>query len=120
MQCDYVGLFRGHYVELEVKETRQRSFPVHNIKLHQWQRLAAVNQHGGLALLVLYLGYQQQFFLLSFAVLQRHPARRFLTTAFLQQYGHELTLSHNLTLNLNVKMALTIRTQQPCPPTAIA
>lgn len=52
---DYSGVYRGHYVDFEAKETRQKTgFPLKNFHQHQIDHMAAVLSQGGLAFVLLH------------------------------------------------------------------
>ena len=108
VQCDYIGLFASHYVELEVKETNQQSFCLYSIKPHQWRRLTMVLRHGGISFLLLCFSEQQLFFLVPFATIQNRSRRFTLTIPDLVKIGYQLTLTHHLTFNLIEKIRIVI------------
>jgi len=60
---DYNGLYQGHYLDFDVKETQSlTSFPLSNIHPHQIEHLKTVDAHGGIAFLIIaFIRLQEQF-----------------------------------------------------------
>ena len=51
---DYNGIYKGHYVEFEAKETQNKtSFPLANFHEHQLGYIRRVIQHGGICFIIL-------------------------------------------------------------------
>lgn len=51
---DYNGIYKGHYVEFEAKETKNKtSFPLANFHEHQLKYIRRVIQHGGICFVIL-------------------------------------------------------------------
>ncbi|NBK97852.1 MAG: Holliday junction resolvase RecU [Erysipelotrichia bacterium] len=51
---DYNGIYRGHYIDFEAKETRSKTaFSLKNIHVHQIEHLKRVQKHGGIAFLII-------------------------------------------------------------------
>jgi len=64
---DYNGIYKGYYLDFDVKESRNKtSFPLKNIHVHQIEHLEKVNQHGGLAFLIIHLRYDDTFWLIPY------------------------------------------------------
>lgn len=62
---DYSGVFKGHYIDFEAKETRQKtSFPLKNFHHHQIEHMAQVVAQGGICFVLLYFSTQNLTFLL--------------------------------------------------------
>jgi len=50
---DYNGLYKGHYLDFEAKETRNKtSFPLHNFHEHQIEHMKAIIKHNGIAFVI--------------------------------------------------------------------
>ncbi len=50
---DYNGLYKGKYIDFEAKETKSKtSFTLNNIHPHQINHLKNINEHGGIAFLI--------------------------------------------------------------------
>jgi len=63
---DYNGIYRGHYIDFEAKETQNKtSFPLSNIHAHQIEHLARVRDHGGISFLLLHLRKLDAIYLLD-------------------------------------------------------
>lgn len=64
---DYNGVYRGHYIDFEAKETTNKtSFPLQNIHAHQVEHMRQVVQHGGIAFLLLRFKGRDETYLLSY------------------------------------------------------
>ncbi len=51
---DYNGIYRGKYIDYEAKETVNLSFSFTHIFPHQIDHLKKVNEHGGIAFVIIY------------------------------------------------------------------
>ena len=49
---DYNGIYRGKYVDFEAKETKNKSFPLTNIHIHQIEHLKKITKHGGIGFVI--------------------------------------------------------------------
>ncbi len=50
---DYNGIYKGKYIDFEAKETASNtSFNLNNVHTHQIEHLVRVNEHGGIAFLI--------------------------------------------------------------------
>lgn len=73
---DYNGVYRGHYIDFDVKETQSlTSFPLRNIHPHQIDHLQQVVAHGGVAFLIIAFVRSQEQFILPYEVLKRFLER---------------------------------------------
>ena len=62
---DYNGVYRGHYIDFEAKETQSAtSFPLANIPLQQIEHLEAVLAQGGIAFFLIRFAKKGEVFLL--------------------------------------------------------
>ena len=60
---DYNGIYKGHYVEFEAKETQNKtSFPLANFHEHQLGYIRRVIQHGGICFIILKMNLLIYFF----------------------------------------------------------
>lgn len=51
---DYNGIYKGHYIDFEAKETQSTTaFPLSNLHHHQIQHMQAINKHGGISFLII-------------------------------------------------------------------
>ncbi|PIC62819.1 Holliday junction resolvase RecU [Sporosarcina sp. P13] len=64
---DYNGVWKGHYVDFEAKETKNKtSLPLQNIHLHQVQHMKQVHDQSGLAFFIVNFSLLDRYFLLPF------------------------------------------------------
>ncbi|ELL44960.1 Holliday junction resolvase RecU [Spiroplasma melliferum] len=93
--CDYYGLYQGHYIEFEAKETNQQKFNLNNIKTHQLQQLALVHNHHGISFIIIYFHSYDRYFILSYQKLTEWiklmPTKQIPLSYFIEN-GHELFL----------------------------
>ncbi|AUM62498.1 Holliday junction resolvase RecU [Spiroplasma monobiae] len=62
--CDYIGLWKGIYIEFEAKETEKDFFNLNNIKKHQLEKLKLVDLNNGAAFLIIYFHNQEKMYFL--------------------------------------------------------
>ncbi len=61
---DYNGIYRGKYIEFDAKECHSKtSFPLSNLKEHQFEHIKKVIKQGGIAFLIIFMN--DEFFLLK-------------------------------------------------------
>ncbi len=73
---DYNGLYQGKYIDFDVKETKSKtSFPLKNIHHHQISHLQAVEAHGGLAFIIIYVHVHDQAYLIPYNTIKRFIER---------------------------------------------
>lgn len=69
---DYNGLYKGKYIDFEAKETKSKtSFALTNIHPHQIEHIKNINNHGGIAFLIVRFTTINETYLL--------PAKKFLS-----------------------------------------
>ena len=69
---DYNGLYKGKYIDFEAKETKSKtSFALNNIHSHQIEHIKNINNHGGIAFLIVRFTTINETYLL--------PAKEFLS-----------------------------------------
>lgn len=61
--CDYVGCYRGYYLEFEAKETLRPEFHWRQLRKSQQYKLHQIQLHQGLSFVVIYFGHYDQFWL---------------------------------------------------------
>jgi len=62
---DYSGVYKGHYIDFEAKETQQKqSMPMKNFHQHQIDHMAAVVQQGGVCFVLLHFAKLSETYLL--------------------------------------------------------
>lgn len=63
---DYNGLYNGHYIDFEAKETKNKtSFPLKNFHQHQIEHMQNVIQHNGICFIILRFSESEEVFLLE-------------------------------------------------------
>lgn len=68
---DYVGVYRGHTIVFDAKETSSRtSFPLNNISEHQYELLKSWHQKGAQAFLLVSFSKRDEIYLLPFKQLE--------------------------------------------------
>lgn len=95
---DYNGVWKGHYVDFEAKETKNKtSFPLQNIHPHQVQHMKQVIDQSGLAFFIVNFSSLDRYFLLPFE--QFHPlwkrmedgGRKSITLAEMEHHSVEIS-----------------------------
>ena len=62
---DYSGVYQGHYIDFEAKETRQKqSMPMKNFHSHQIEHMDQVIQQGGICFVLLHFSSLKETYLL--------------------------------------------------------
>ncbi|KXT86124.1 Holliday junction resolvase RecU [Streptococcus panodentis] len=62
---DYSGVYKGHYIDFEAKETRQKkSMPMKNFHPHQIEHMEAVLQQDGICFVLLHFSSLRETYLL--------------------------------------------------------
>lgn len=62
---DYSGVYKGHYIDFEAKETRQKTaMPMKNFHAHQVEHMAQVLKQEGICFVLLHFSTLKQTFLL--------------------------------------------------------
>ncbi|MDR1606706.1 MAG: Holliday junction resolvase RecU [Streptococcaceae bacterium] len=92
---DYSGVYQGHYLDFEAKETRNKSsFPLKNFHDHQINHMANVLEQKGLAFVLLHFTVLARTFLLKASDLipfyQQHEGQKSIPLAFIEKHGYEL------------------------------
>ena len=68
---DYNGIYRGYYIDFEAKETQNKSsFPLKNIHDHQIEHLLRVEEHGGIAFVLIYVKVWDAIYLVPASALK--------------------------------------------------
>jgi recombination protein U len=66
---DYNGIYKGKYIDFDAKETSSKtSMPLKNIHPHQIEHLAKIDQHGGIAFLIVHFKSYNQYFLIPASI----------------------------------------------------
>lgn len=84
---DYSGVFKGHYIDFEAKETRQTaSMPLKNFHAHQIDHMDSVVKQKGICFVLLHFSTLQETYLL--------PARPLVDFYRIDQGGRSMPLSY--------------------------
>lgn len=62
---DYNGIYRGRYIDYEAKETQNLSFSFDHIFPHQIEHLKKVDQHGGIAFVIIFFKKVNKIYLID-------------------------------------------------------
>jgi recombination protein U len=66
---DYNGIYKGYYIDFEAKSCKGTSFPFKSIYQHQLEHLQRVQEHGGIAFLLIMFNDFKEIFLLKSSIL---------------------------------------------------
>lgn len=88
---DYNGIYRGHYIDFEAKETTNKtSFPLANLASHQIEHMTACHQHGGIVFLLISFQVHQQVYLLPYPALNRwltQSTKKSIPLTYIKEHG---------------------------------
>lgn len=62
---DYNGIYRGKYIDYEAKETQNLSFSFTHIFPHQIEHLKKVDEHGGIAFVIIFFKKVDKVFMID-------------------------------------------------------
>ena len=101
---DYSGVFKGHYIDFEAKETRQKTaMPLKNFHLHQIEHMEAVLQQNGICFVLLHFSSLRETYLLPASYLitfyKMDKGGKSLPLSYIQENGYQIQLSLQMTLN---------------------
>lgn len=88
---DYNGIYKGHYVDFEAKETKVKTFPFSNISKHQIDHLQRIIDHGGIAFIIIAFTSLNEVYLIdaSFVIDEYyHGTRKSITYEKIKTLGH--------------------------------
>jgi len=90
---DYSGVYRGHYIDFEAKETRQKNaIPMKNFHLHQIQHMEQVLEQQGICFVLLHFSSRQETYLLPALDLIRFyhqdKGQKSMPLGYIQEYGY--------------------------------
>ncbi|MEW4355246.1 Holliday junction resolvase RecU [Streptococcus pneumoniae] len=84
---DYSGVYQGHYIDFEAKETRQKnSMPMKNFHAHQIEHMEQVLSQKGICFVLLHFSSLKETYLL--------PASYLITFFKIDQGGKSMPLSY--------------------------
>ena len=92
---DYSGVFKGHYIDFEAKETRQKTaMPLKNFHLHQIEHMEAVLQQNGICFVLLHFSSLRETYLLPASYLIRFykmdKGGKSLPLSYIQEHGFSI------------------------------
>ncbi|QEH61620.1 recombination protein U [Spiroplasma chinense] len=96
--CDYIGLYKGIYIEFEAKETELDYFNLNNLKENQRSKLNTIFQLGGASFLIVYFHKENSFFGLPIQMLTKNLKKKIPYQWFIEN-GYLLEFD-NLKLNI--------------------
>ncbi|VEU82521.1 Holliday junction resolvase RecU [Acholeplasma hippikon] len=98
---DFNGLYKGKYIDFDAKETNSKtSFPLANVHEHQIIHLNDVNNHGGIAFLIVGWKIYNEYYLLPFKDLKifwdesRNGGRKSIPYDFFKEKGITIPFSY--------------------------
>lgn len=70
---DYNGIYLGKYIDFDVKETKAKtSFLLRNIHPHQIEHLRKVQEHGGIAFIIVHFKIHNKYFILPIDIILKY------------------------------------------------
>ena len=92
---DQSGVFKGHYIDFEAKETRQKTaMPLKNFHLHQIEHMEAVLQQNGICFVLLHFSSLRETYLLPASYLIRFykmdKGGKSLPLSYIQEHGFSI------------------------------
>lgn len=98
---DYNGLYKGYYIDFEAKSCNGSSFPFGHIYVHQVMHLKKIDEHRGIAFLIILFNDYHEVFLLRAKDLikayenQFNGGRKSIPYTFFKEYGLSVKLGFN-------------------------
>lgn len=94
---DYSGVYKGHYIDFEAKETRQKTaMPMKNFHSHQIQHMAQVLQQNGICFVLLHFSTLKETYLL--------PAQELIDFYQIDQGGKSMPIDYVRQNGFEIKM----------------
>lgn len=95
-QTDYYGIYRGHYLDFEAKQTKEMSLPLSNIKKHQLSHMQQVHKYGAVVFLIVYFQRNDTIYLLPYEALKKFfeldTKRQSIPINFFKEHGYEVEI----------------------------
>lgn len=99
---DYNGVWNGHYIDFEAKETENKtSFPLNNIHAHQIAHMEQVEKQHGIAFFIVKFSTWNRHFVTPFKVIEagwqtmQNGGRKSIPLAIFEQSAFEIPLSYS-------------------------
>lgn len=94
---DYSGVFKGHYIDFEAKETRQKTaMPMKNFHAHQIEHMTQVVAQKGICFVLLHFSTLKETYLLPapalIAFYQIDKGSKSMPIHYIREHGHALHL----------------------------
>ncbi|MET3645258.1 Holliday junction resolvase RecU [Streptococcus gallinaceus] len=94
---DYSGVFQGHYIDFEAKETRQKTaMPMKNFHAHQIEHMQQVLDQQGICFVLLHFSSLKETYLLPAKPLidfyRIDQGRRSMPLEYIRQHGFALSM----------------------------
>lgn len=94
---DYSGVYNGHYIDFEAKETRQKtSMPMKNFHAHQIEHMAQVLEQGGICFVLLHFSTLKETYLLPAAPLidfyHIDQGTKSMSLEYIRKHGHPIIM----------------------------
>lgn len=95
---DYSGVYRGHYIDFEAKETRQKTaMPMKNFHKHQINHMAKVLEQKGICFVLLHFSSLQETYLLPAQALigfyHIDSGKKSLPLDYIKKNGYAITMA---------------------------
>ena len=94
---DYSGVYKGHYIDFEAKETRQKkSMPTKNFHSHQIEYMEAVLEQKGICFVLLHFSSLRETYLLPASYLiefyKIDKGGRSMPLTYIQEHGYPIEM----------------------------
>ncbi|OCN03855.1 Holliday junction resolvase RecU [Erysipelotrichaceae bacterium MTC7] len=93
---DYNGIYKATYIDFEAKETTSKtSFAFRNIHEHQITHLQAVQDHGGIAFLVIrFIAYNETYLLDASYIIEQAKHSKSISYETIKRHGYQIDESY--------------------------
>ena len=94
---DYSGVYKGHYIDFEAKETRQKkSMPMKNFHSHQIEHMEAVLEQKGICFVLLHFSSLRETYLLPASYLiefyKIDMGGKSMPLSYIQEHGYSIEM----------------------------
>ncbi|EIQ82463.1 UNVERIFIED_CONTAM: Holliday junction resolvase RecU [Streptococcus canis] len=94
---DYSGVYKGHYIDFEAKETRQKTaMPMKNFHLHQIEHMVAVLEQQGICFVLLHFSTLKETYYLPAKALidfyQIDHGNKSMPLDYIRKHGFEIVM----------------------------
>ena len=94
---DYSGVYKGHYIDFEAKETRQKkSMPMKNFHSHQIEHMEAVLEQKGICFVLLHFSSLRETYLLPASYLiefyKIDKGGKSMPLSYIQEHGYPIEM----------------------------